>query len=259
MERWMSRLARQHQVMRRCHPKESLIVVFDIDDTILDLRHMILNVLTSFDHCHETGYFQDLSVDDIGVGEMEVHRLMAGLCMPEREKRKILQWFTAHAWSNSVVRCAHQPFPGAMEVIRWLQVQENTYVGLNTGRIEPIRKETLLSLNAIGQAHGVFFRNDLLFMNRYGWGERVVESKVQGMRYFQRQGLRIVGFMDNEPENLRAVAEFDHAGRILLLHADTVYSSDKNMVPDHAVSGRVYDIAALVHEGAREHELGEAA
>ncbi|HME45683.1 MAG TPA: hypothetical protein VKF36_21510 [Syntrophorhabdales bacterium] len=259
MERWMNRLARQHRVMKRRYPKESLIVVFDIDDTILDLRHMILNVLASFDRCHDTGYFRGLSVDDIGVGETEIHRMMAGLWMPEREKRKVVQWFAAHAWSNPVVRHAHRPFPGAMDVIRWLQSQENTFVGLNTGRIEAIRKETILSLNTIGRAHGVLFRDDLLFMNRYGWGERVTESKVQGMRYFQEQGLRIVGFVDNEPENLQAVAEFDGAGEILLLHADTVYSSDRGIIPARAVSGRVYDIGALSVSRAQRNELGEAA
>jgi hypothetical protein len=225
MDRWLNRLARQHHMMRRRYPKERLIVVFDIDDTILDLRHMILNVLASFDRCHDTEYFRGLSVGDIGVGETEIHRMMADLWLPEREKQKVMQWFTRHAWSNPVVRRGHRPFPGAMDVIRWLQSQENMSVGLNTGRIEAIRKETLLSLNAIGRAHGVIFHDDLLFMNRYGWGERVAESKVDGMRYFQEQGLRIVGFVDNEPENLQAVAEFDQAGKILLLHADTVCSS----------------------------------
>jgi len=259
MERWMKRLARQHGIMKRRYPKDRLMVVFDIDDTILDLRHMILNVLTSFDRCHDTGYFRGLSVRDIGVGETEVHRMMAELRVPEREKRKVVQWFTEHAWSTPVVRHAHRPFPGAMEVIRWLQSQENTCVGLNTGRIETIRKETLLSLNRIGRAHGVLFHDHLLFMNCYGWGERVTESKVQGMRYFQERGYRIAGFVDNEPENLRAVAQFDRTGEILLLHADTVYSSDRDMIPDHAVSGRAYDISDLMRGRPRKNELGEAA
>ena len=44
MNCWMKRLAQQHRITRRRYPHEHLVVVFDIDDTILDLRHMILNV-----------------------------------------------------------------------------------------------------------------------------------------------------------------------------------------------------------------------
>jgi hypothetical protein len=31
------------------------------------------------------------------------------------------------------------------------------------------------------------------------------------------------------------------------------------MIPDHAVSGTVYDISELVSDGTRKNELGEAA
>lgn len=259
MDCWMKRLARQHGIMRRRGPNEPLIVVFDIDDTILDLRHMILNVLTSFDRSHGTTYFRDLTLHDLVASETEMHRMMEEGPVPVRDRQKVIQWFTAKAWSSRVVSYAHRPFPGALDVVRWLQSQENTFVGLNTGRPESIRKETLLSLNRIGRIHGVRFDDDLLFMSRYGWGEHVAESKVQGMMYFQERGLRVVAFVDNEPENLHAVAEFDQAGKILLLHADTVYSTDRDMIPGHAVSGTAYDIAELVGGGARKNELGEAA
>jgi hypothetical protein len=259
MNCWMKGLARQHDTMRRRYPKENLIIVFDIDDTILDLRHMILKVLTSFDRSHDTRHFQGLSVKDIVVGETEIHRMMADVGIPERDQRKVIQWFTERAWSGPVVSRAHRPFPGALDVIRWLQLQENTCVGLNTGRPDSIRKETLQSLNRIGRAHSVVFHDELLFMSPYGWGERVTESKVQGIRYFQELGYRIVGFVDNEPENLRVVGEFDQTREILLLHADTVYSSDRDMIPDRAVSGTVYDISGLLRSSSPNDDLGEAA
>jgi len=259
MDCWMKRLAKQHGVMRRRYPNEHLIVVFDIDDTILDLRHMILNVLTSFDLSHHTDYFRSLSVHDIVVSETEIHRMMSEARIPERDKQNVKQWFEKHAWSSHVVSCAHRPFPGVLDVIRWLQSMKNTYVGLNTGRPEIIRRETLLSLNRIGKAHGIRFDDDLLFMSHYDWGERVSESKVQGMRYFQERGYRIVGFVDNEPENLRAVGEFDRGEEILLLHAETVYSSSRSMVPDRAVSGTVYDISQLAYDRTGKGRLGRAA
>jgi len=259
MNCWMKRLAKQHRMMRTRHPHEHLAVVFDIDDTILDLRHMILNVFASFDRAHGTKYFRGLALHDIIVGETEIERIIEEARIPVRARRKVAQWFVEQAWSNPVVAWAHRPFEGVVEVIRWLQSQERTCVGLNTGRPEEIRAETLLSLNRIGRAHGVRFYDDLLFMSHYAWGERIPESKVEGIRYFQQQGLRVAAFVDNEPENLHSVAKYDGARDILLLHADTVYRSEREVLPAHAVSGTAYDVSRLARGHARKHELGKAA
>jgi hypothetical protein len=241
----MKRLAEQHRITRGLYPEDRLIVVFDIDDTILDLRHMILYVLSSFDEHHHTGYFRDVKVQDIGMGELEVHRMMAELGMAAPDRLRVSKWFEERSWSTPVIRDAHRPFPGAMDVIGWLQAQEKTFVGLNTGRPETMRKETLQCLNGIGRPHRVIFPDPLLFMNPKGWGEGITESKVAGISHFHDIGFRIVAFADNEPANLQAVAEFDREGEILLLHADTVYSSGRDRMPRHAVSGRVYDLGSL--------------
>ena len=45
---------------------------------------------------------------------------------------------------------AHRPFRGVLEVIRWFQLQPNTEVGLNSGRPEDLRAETLTTLNRLG-------------------------------------------------------------------------------------------------------------
>jgi len=55
------------------------------------------------------------------------------------------------------------------------------------------------------------------------------------------------------------VAAYDGAQGILLLHADTVYRSEREMLPAHAVSGTVYDIYRLARGRARKGELGKAA
>ncbi len=259
MKCWMKRLAEQYDTMKRLYPTDRLIVVFDIDDTILDLRHMILHVLSAFDERHDTGYFRDLSIRDIGVSEFEVHRMMAEFGIPALEQQKVIEWFVKHSWSTPVIRDAHRPFPGAMDVIRWLQLQEKTFVGLNTGRPEVMRTETLQSLNRLGRPDNVVFHDHLLFMNPHGWGERIEESKVEGIEYFRKRGFRVVAFADNEPANLHAVADYDRTGEILLLHADTFFTSERERIPKNAVSGNVYDISALVRSSVRRHEWGEAA
>jgi hypothetical protein len=245
MDCWMKRLARQHRIARGLYPKDDLIIVFDIDDTILDLRYMIHHVLSSFDEHHGTSYFRGVSVPDIEVGEFEIQRKLEKLGMTRPERLRVSKWFEENSWSPGVIRDAHHPFPGAIGVIGWLQAQHRTFVGLNTGRPEIMRKETLQCLNEIGRSDGVTFHDHLLFMSPRSWGEGIAESKVEGICYFREAGYRVVAFVDNEPANLEAVADFDREGEILLLHADTVYSSGRERVPENAVSGRVYDPASL--------------
>jgi hypothetical protein len=97
-------------------------------------------------------------------------------------------------------------------------------------------------------------------MSRYDWGERIVESKVEGIAYFRERGHRVVAFVDNEPANLKAVADADPAREILLLHADTTFTSGREEIPRHAVSGSVYDVIELAGMTTPERdEVGRAA
>jgi hypothetical protein len=257
MKYWMRKLAEHHKTMRRRYPEERIIVVFDVDDTILDLRHMILYVLRSFDRCHNTAFFVDLTLEDVEVSEMEVRRMIGQLPAPAKDKRRIMKWVAEHSWSSEITRAAHRPFPGVMEVIRWLQRQSKTFVGLNTGRPELIRHDTLYCLKKLGRPHKARFDNDLLFMNPCGWNENIVAFKVAGIDYFRKKGFRVIAFIDNEPENLEAISMFDRTGDILLLHADTFYNSERARIPSHAVSGSVYDVKELRRPDGSE--LGEAA
>jgi hypothetical protein len=52
--------------------------------------------------------------------------------------------------------------------------------------------------------------------------------------------------VDNEPENLKAVAEADATGEILLLHADTIFRSKRSQLPPAAVGGDAYDLTELI-------------
>jgi hypothetical protein len=258
MKHWMRRLGEHHEKMQRRYKGENLMVMFDIDDTILDLRHMVLHVLRSFDRHHDTDFFAGVGVDGIRASEAEMRSIIRQLSVPAGDGRKIVSWFEEHAWSSTVIREAHRPFPGVMEVIRWFQGQPHTVVGINTGRPESIRDDTLRSLNSAGSAHNVVFTHNLLFMNPCGWNENILAFKVAGVDHFQKKGFRVIAFVDNEPENLEAVSRNDRTGEILLLHADTVYESQREKMPRHAVSGKVYDIGEL-RRVLRRDDLGNAA
>jgi len=250
MATWMKRLSDHYERMRRRHPDEDLMILFDIDGTILDTRYMIHHALQSYDRAHGTEWFRDLAVEGITVNESQVVSLLESMAIGGALRDEVLAWYAGHCWTTEAILRSHRPFAGVMEVIRWFQIQPRTHVGLNTGRPESIRRETLRSLNNIGREYKVSFRSEHLFMNRRGWGEGVVEEKVEGIRRFRAEGFRVIAFVDNEPENLQAVSEMDGRDEILLLHAHTLFRSKRGHLPARSVAGRDYDITELVPERA---------
>ncbi len=245
---WMRELARHYERMRRRYPDDKLMIVFDIDGTILDMRYMIAHVLKEYDQAHGTHYFDDLDPEEIHVHENQVERLLEERNLPPEVREDVLTWYRKRRWTPVAIRHSHRPFRGVLEVIRWFQLQPNTYVGLNTGRPEYLREETLRSLNALGKAYRVHFDDELLHMNPHDWEEDVVQAKVAGIRYFQEKGYRVFAYVDNEPENLAAVAEYDQSGEILLLHADTIFESRRDRLPPRTVAGHTYELVDLIPE-----------
>lgn len=249
---WMIALADQFRAMRHRYSEDALMIVFDIDGTILDMRYMIRHVLIDFDRAHNTDYFFGLEAEDIDVHENHVDRFLAGIPMPEIERRRIFDWYLEHRWRSDAVLASHRPYRGVMEVIRWFLLQPRTHIGLNTGRPEALREDTLRSLNSLGRAYRVEFHPDLLEMNRQGWEQGVADGKAAALHQFRARGYRVFAVVDNEPENIVHMLEADKEGEILFLHADTTFLSRSAGTP-RTVRGRHYELARLIPE----REIGE--
>ncbi|RMI00783.1 MAG: hypothetical protein D6681_11110 [Calditrichaeota bacterium] len=247
---WMAELAAHYGEMRRRYPDERLIILFDVDGTIIDMRYMIMHVLQRYDRAHGTRFFRKLRPADITVHESRIADLLRALSVPGAHHEEILRWYDHHRWNGEVIFQAHQPFAGVLEVIRWFQLQPNTFVGLNTGLPESLREDTLKSLNRLGEEYKVHFSPALMHMNPRGWEQEVTRAKVEGIRFFQQQGYRVFAFFDNEPDNLRAVAEIDPDHEILLLHADTLFETRPEGMPSRVVQGNTYDLTYLIPESA---------
>ncbi|MDL1958164.1 MAG: hypothetical protein LWW99_02130 [Deltaproteobacteria bacterium] len=226
------------------------MILFDIDGTILDMRCMILYVLQAYDRSRGNGFFRNLGISDITVHENSVERLLAQLPLRLEEQEEILSWYLEQRWTSTAILESHSAFRGVLEVIRWFQIQPGTYVGLNTGRPEALRADTLRSLNKLGKDYRVSFTDELLHMNPAGWDEEVENAKVRGVLHFQKEGYRIFAMVDNEPDNLRAVSKIDPQQEILLLHADTIFESKRTKMPRRTVRGKVYDLTELIPEKA---------
>lgn len=254
MNRWMTRLADHYAAIRLAYPRDRLIIVFDIDGTILDTRHMIFYVLTCFDEELGTEHFQHLKLEDIDFHEAHLSNLLDRLSIPSADRRRMLALFDERLMAVTAYPELQRPFHGVLDVIGWFQNQPNTFVGLNTGRPEPLRANTLETLNTWGKWHRVAFHDDLLFMRSANGIESIAEAKTAGINYFNQREYRTFAFVDNEPENLAAVGHKDPRGEILLLHADTIFASDIAVVPKRAVRGRLYDFRLLVGRKSRIEE-----
>ena len=160
----MNKLAEHFEKHRQAYPREKLLIVFDIDGTILDMRHMILYVLKTFDDEMETHYFEGLDNLDIDFHEDHVSSLLERLSIQAPDRTRILDSFEKRLIAATAFPHSQQPFHGAFDVIRWFQEQPNTYVGLNTGRPESLRTNTLNTLNSWGKQHDIVFLDELLYM-----------------------------------------------------------------------------------------------
>jgi len=195
MSNWMKQLALHYEKTRERHPRDRLIILFDIDGTILDMRSSLLYLLKSYDRVNSTEHFKELCLKDIRNHETELEKMLDPLLPPE-QRDPVLAWCRDNFWKTETILESHRPFSGVLEVIRWFQIQPDTYIGLNTGRPESIRKDTLASLNRIGEEYRVHFADDLLYMNTKGWGGSIRQwnyygrGSGQNRRFYQYEIIR---------------------------------------------------------------------
>jgi phosphoglycolate phosphatase-like HAD superfamily hydrolase len=239
--------------MRRRHPDDELLVVFDIDGTIVDLRWMTHDVLRWYDRAHATQHFVGVGPEELGFHEEHLPVFLADRGVSGVELERVLGWYAEKSWTDHAFLASHRPFHGVLEVIRWFQLQERTSVALNTGRSESMRLATLHSLNQLGREFRVTFTDELLVMSPTGDESAIPHGKADAIRQLQAAGYRVIAMVDNEPANLQAVAEVDDAEEILLLHADTVFVSQRSTAPQRTVSGTAYQVAEMMDEQLPRH------
>ena len=246
----MRSLAAHVESMRAAYPDDELALVFDIDGTIVDTRHLVVHVLLAYDRHHGSDHFHGITVEDVDRHETDVDGILEGFRLSDRVVSDVRSWYLDHLRDAESVAASHRPYQGVLSLIRWFQLQPRTHVALNTGRPEWMGALTLTSLNALGRVHRVVFEPELLFMNR-GTEDEIADAKVEGLRRLVAAGYRLVAVVDNEPAMIRAMAEADVTGEVLFLHADTVFSSRRELTP-RTVSGSAYGLSDVIDEA----ELG---
>ena len=133
---WMQALADHHSAMRARHPHERLLVMFDIDGTLLDTRCTMLWVLREYDVVHGTRWFEAFDPNAIRWHEARVERVLEDAGVPPEERTPIDAWYRARFWNAETMRNSLHAFEGAMDLVRHLQRTPGTEIALNTGRPE---------------------------------------------------------------------------------------------------------------------------
>ena len=151
--------------------------------------------------------------------------LLESLGVRDEHRADIAGFYLQHLWDELGVAAASAPYRGVLGVIRWFQLQPDTVVALNTGRPESMRRITLDSLNAVGEAARVRFEPGLFFMRDAT--STVAQAKVAALDAIQAMGIRVVAVIDNEPENLAIMAASPNGDGALFLHADTIFESQR--------------------------------
>jgi hypothetical protein len=242
----MKTLAESYQVACETYPGEKLMMVSDIDGTILDMRYLVVSVLQGYDQAHGTAFFTRLNVADIDVHENHVAQLLERLDISAADRDAVMAWYLDRRWRDDVIANNHRPYPGVLPMIRWFQLQPNTTVGLLSGRPEQFRGPTLVSLNRAGEPHKVTFDDDALIMNPGGWEQDVDTFKVAGLRRFRDMGYHVFAVIDNEPHVLKALADAEAETDLLLLHADTIFESRTSSMPRDIIQGNDYGLTDLI-------------
>ncbi len=81
---WMKALADCYLRVCAQYPGEPLMLVSDIDGTIIDMRYLVLSVLQSYDEARGTAYFTRLRPADVTVHENRVEQLLERVAVPPR-------------------------------------------------------------------------------------------------------------------------------------------------------------------------------
>ena len=212
-------LAAHTDRMRREHPEDELLVLFDVDGTLLDLRIGLLDLLNHHDRVRGTQHFASLAPQDLEPDEGGLRRLLERLGLPHAERDELLVELERLSWSPRAVLGAHQPFVGMLEVLRWFKHQPHVHVAANSSRGEDRREETEQVLATLGAHYGLRLSPDFAHLSGRLQGESIADASARGVEHFRRQGFRVIAVVDDRPDVLTSIGETLRDPDLKLVHA----------------------------------------
>ena len=219
MRDWTRVLLNHHQDSLRRFPEDRLLLLFDVDDTFLDMRLAVASLLRAYDAAHGSAHFAALdpgTLDPFGRG---IETVLEHCRVPAGEQPQVLAWHQHKRRCGDIARLAHAPFEGLLGLAGWLHRQPRTAVGINSARPEFLRQDTLRCLNALAAASELRFVDALAWFTPHGWRDDVGASKLAAIAQAERRGERVIAMIDSNPAVLAALAAADHGDDRLLVHS----------------------------------------
>ena len=221
MRDWTRVLVNHHDDSLRRFPDDRLLVLFDVDDTFIDVRLAVASLLHAYDTAHGSAHFRRLTpamLDPFGRG---IESVLEQFDVPAGEQPRVLAWYQRHRCSGDVARVAHAPYRGLLALAAWLHGQPRTAVGINSARPEFLRQDTLRCLNALAADSALHFADELAWFTPQGWRDDVGASKLAAIGQAERRGERVIAMIDSNLDVLAALAECDYGDdRLLVPSAD---------------------------------------
>ena len=219
MRDWTRVLLNHHERSLARFPGQRLLVLFDVDDTFLDMRLAVASLLRAYDKAHRSAHFAALDpgmLDPFGRG---VEALLEQFHVPASEQPQVLAWYQQQRRSGDIARLAHAPFECLLALAGWLHRQPGTAVGINSARPEFLRQDTLRCLNALAASCELQFVDALAWFTPHGWRDDVGASKLAAIAQAERRGERVIAMIDSNPAVLAALAKADYGDDVLLVHS----------------------------------------
>ncbi len=219
MRDWIRVLLNHHEQSLRRFPDQRLLVLFDVDDTFLDMRLALASVLRAYDTAHGSAWFGALdptTLDPFGRG---IEDILVRCRVPADEQPHVLAWHQHQRRRDEMIRIAHAPYQGLLELAGWLHNQPRTAVGINSARPEFLRQDTLRCLNGLAAGGSPRFVDALAWFTPHGWRDDVCASKLAAIGQAQRRGDCVIAQIDSNPALLACLAAADHGDDLVLLHS----------------------------------------
>ena len=123
---WMRTLADHYANARRAHPSDELCIVFDIDGTILDLRHLVTHTLLAYDREQGTRLFHGIVPEDVTVPENQIEELLERLGVPDEQRDHVAEFYRRCLWDEAGIVAASAPYRGVLSVIHSVTARYHT-------------------------------------------------------------------------------------------------------------------------------------
>ncbi len=215
-----------------CDP--SPVVVFDLDDTLINTRERTVRILKEFAlEVRESNLYESVKLEAVRSEQVrfQMKDTFRNLGIENEALLKVASDFWAPRFFSDAYVLKDRPVPGAAAYVRQLESDGATIVYLTGRDIANMQRGTVENLRALGFPQGTLLMKPDAKMSDLDF-KRTAIAQIRGMG-------EVVGVFENEPANLNLLHEaFPNAHGVFL---DTIHSPKPDVpyvqaswVPDFA-------------------------